>query len=145
MARFELVEGNYREAKQRANRGGEAANPLVELAALLTRKDARKQLIEIDHREDPEDTLKWMGRLSLGLLSKKDFGFSKEVAELRTNVFLRKAAERFARAGARMVLLDMHSDSYPLAFHSVKDDAKVKQLAASCKKAGHGTLRTSIR
>jgi hypothetical protein len=102
-------------------------------------------LIEIDHREEPEDTLKWMGRLSLGLLSKKDFAFSKEVSELRTKVFLRKAAERFARAGARMVLLDMHSDSYPLAFHSVKDDAKVKQLAAACKKAGHGTLRTSIR
>jgi hypothetical protein len=40
-----------------------------------------------------------------------------------------------------MVILDMQSDSYPVAFHSTKDDAKVKKLAAACKKAGFGKLR----
>jgi predicted DNA-binding WGR domain protein len=183
----------YREASKHAGTGGNVSKPLVELAALLTRKDApglakevtlavdqpdayfrrwkerlsdrgvegptdtyqttlpwlalidglaaRKQLIEIDWREAPEDSLVWMSELRTGLLVKKDFGFMKDVQSMRADAFLKEAAKRFARAGARMVLLDMSSDSYPVAFHSVKDDAKVKKLAAACQKAGFGKLR----
>lgn len=109
--------------------------------ALIDGLAARKQLLEVDWREAPEDALPWMSKLKTGLLAKKDFGFLKDVETLPTDKFLKEAAKRFARAGARMVLLDMSSDSYPLAFHSVKDDAKVKKLAAACQKAGFGKLR----
>jgi predicted DNA-binding WGR domain protein len=183
----------YREAAKRTKTDPTKSKPLVELAALLTRKDAsglqkevalavdqpdayfqrwkdrlsdrgvesptdtyqttlpwlalidglaaRKQLIEVDWREAPEDSLTWMSELKTGLLAKKDFGFVKDVASLPADKFLKEAAKRFARAGARIVQLDMSSDSYPVAFHAVKDDAKVKKLATACQKAGFGKLR----
>lgn len=129
-----------------SNRGVDAPDDTYQTSlawiALVDGLSARRQLVEIDWREAPEDALSWLSETRTGLLDKKAFGFVKEVEALRTEVFLREAAKRFARAGVRMVVVDMKSDSYPLAFHSAKDDAKVKKLAAACKKAGFGSLRS---
>jgi predicted DNA-binding WGR domain protein len=129
-----------------SNRGIDAPDETYQTTlawiALVDGLEARKQLVEIDWREAPEDALSWLSETRTGLLDKKAFGFAKEVETLRTEVFVREAAKRFARAGVRMVVVDMKSDSYPLAFHSAKDDAKVKKLAAACKKAGFGSLRS---